>query len=157
MKSNFVIAVFFMLSMFLFLDGKILAGDAKDNKNDVMAGTWKVSTKATKVNSGGQDISVFTQTRDLVFYDKDERKKKKMDISGSPFGFEIIKSDVQSASKDGKVKFKTSYHVVCDIAIDWEGTLNKEGNKITDGKFSFMLASGTFTAEKVEAEKAKDN
>jgi len=32
--------------------------------------------------------------------------------------------------------------------IDWRGKLSDDGKKITDGKFSLIMGSGTFTAEK---------
>lgn len=39
------------------------------------------------------------------------------------------------------------------VPIKWEGKLNRDATEITEGKFSFLLGTGTFTAAKSTGEK----
>jgi hypothetical protein len=120
------------------------AADTTKSKN-IMAGEWKITTVGKK-GEWGQDPKALGQTFTLTFEEKAVKGKA---ISGKPFGFEIISSRYSRATAGGVVSFTTTYDRGGNpYEIQWKGKLNKEGTAMTAGAFSFILGSGTFTAEK---------
>lgn len=115
-----------------------------EDKMEVMKGAWEIQTQGTQGN-WGQDVKALTRTFILVFSGD---KKEKIPITGSPFGFKIIKSSLQTAKRGDVVRFKAVYHLDKDYDIDFHGRLNEDGTEISDGKFSFVLGKGTFTGKK---------
>ena len=115
-----------------------------ENKMEVMKGEWEIKTLGTQGNMG-QDVKALTQTFTLIFSGD---KKDKIPITGSPFGFKIIRSSLQTAKRGDTVRFKAVYHLDKDYEIDFNGKLNEDGTEISDGKFSLILGRGTFTGKK---------
>ena len=108
-------------------------------------GEWKITTVGKQGNMG-QKVEGLSQSFILTFSEKPVSGKM---IEGKPFGFAIVSSRCSEAKPGGNVSFVTSYKMMSIIPINWHGKLSEDGTKITDGKFSFMLGSGTFTADKV--------
>ena len=118
---------------------------AAEDKMEIMQGAWEIKTQGTQGN-WGQDVKALAQTFTLIFSGE---KKDKIPITGSPFGFKIIKSSLQTAKRGDIVRFKAVYHLDKDYDIDFHGRLNEDGTEISDGKFSFkFLGKGTFTGKK---------
>lgn len=111
------------------------------------AGGWKITTVGKQGNMG-QKVEALNQSFMLTFNEKTVSGRM---IEGKPFGFPIVTSHYSATKPGGPVSFVTSYKMVSIVPITWHGKLSEDGTKITDGKFSFMLGSGTFTAAKVVA------
>ena len=112
-----------------------------------MPGEWKI-TCVGKQGSMGQKAEAMSGSFKLTFNEKAVKGKM---IEGKPFGFAIVSSHYSNAKPGDNVSFTTTYKMMSNVPISWRGKLSEDGAKITDGKFSFMLGSGTFTAEKVDA------
>ena len=124
------------------------AATAKE-KTAPLPGEWKITTVG-KQGSMGQKAEALSQNIVLTFNEKAVKGKM---IEGKPFGFAIVSSHYSEAKPGGNVTFTTTYKMMSNVPISWHGKLSEDGTKITDGKFSFMLGSGTFTAEKVGGDK----
>jgi len=120
---------------------------ASKDKVAPMPGEWKI-TCVGKQGSYGQKAEAMSQSFVLTFSEKAVKGKA---IDGKPFGFVLVSSRCSEAKPGGNVNFVTTYKMMSNVPINWHGKLSEDGTKITDGKFSFMLGSGTFTAEKVVA------
>jgi len=116
---------------------------AKD-KSAPMPGEWKF-TCVGKQGNYNQKAEALSQSFVLTF---NEKVVKGKGIEGKPFGFALVSSRCSEAKPGGNVSFVTTYKMMSNVPISWHGKLSEDGTKITDGKFSFMLGSGTFTAEK---------
>ncbi len=117
---------------------------AAGKKESALAGEWKI-TCVGKQGNMGQKAAAMSQSFVLTFNEKAVKGKA---IEGKPFGFDIVSSRYTEAKPGGNVSFTTTYKKMSNVPINWHGKLSEDGTQITDGKFSFMLGSGTFTAEK---------
>ena len=122
---------------------------ASKDKTAPLPGEWKITTIG-KQGSYGQKAEALSSSFVLTFNEKAVKGKM---IEGKPFGFAIVSSHYSEAKPGGNVTFTTTYKMMSNVPISWHGKLSEDGTKITDGKFSFMLGSGTFTAEKAGAAK----
>lgn len=139
-----VVTAMIMLGVTAGAVDKPATGKPKD-KDALMAGTWKITCVGKKGNYG-QKAEDLSQSFLLTFSEKPAKGKA---IEGKPFGFEISSSKLGGATPGGSVSFTTNYkRGSSPFSIDWKGKLIEDGTKITDGKFSLMIGSGTFTAEK---------
>ena len=141
-----------MLTTVVVLSAVALAhagGKSAKDKYGIMEGVWVVKTVG-KTGNWGQDVKALAQEFKLTFLGA---RKGPIVIEGNPFGFAIVKSDIACAKKGGGVKFETVYKRDKEYSIQWVGKLDDEGTKITVGQFSFVLGTGSFTAEKQEQEK----
>ena len=112
----------------------------------VMAGVWNITTVGKQGQSGWSTQSL-NQKIPLTFHDHSTSTTPM--ITGTPFGFTTVKASISTAQTNGPVQFKTGTKVgPAYYFIDWKGTLSPDGTQITDGKFSFMYGTGTFTAVK---------
>jgi hypothetical protein len=109
-----------------------------------MTGEWKL-TCVGKQGNMNQKAEALSQGFVLTFHEKPVKGKG---IEGKPFGFALVSSRCSEAKPGGNVSFVTTYKMMSNVPINWHGKLSEDGTQITDGKFSFMLGSGTFTAEK---------
>lgn len=120
---------------------------ASRDKSSPMTGEWKL-TCVGKQGNYNQKAEALSQSFPLTF---NEKAVKGKGIEGKPFGFALVSSRCSEAKPGGNVSFVTTYKMMSNVPISWHGKLSEDGTKITDGKFSFMLGSGTFTAEKMVA------
>ena len=129
----------------------LAAEKSATSKTSPLAGAWKITTvgKQGGMNTKAEALS---QTIALTFNEKAVKGKM---IEGKPFGFAIVSSHYSDAKPGGNVTFTTTYKMMSNVPIGWHGKLSEDGTKITDGKFSFMLGSGTFTAEKAGSDAKK--
>jgi len=117
----------------------------KPASDNPLQGEWKFTTVG-KEGQYGQNPQALSQTFTLTF---EAKKVKGKAITGKPFGFDITSSRASQAKPGGTVSFSTSYERGGGTySIDWRGKLSDDGKKITDGKFSLIVGSGTFIAEK---------
>lgn len=123
------------------------AGKTPANVRHPAQGEWKITTVGKQGNMG-QKVEALNQSFTLTFNEKNVSGRM---IEGKPFGFPVVTSHYSTAKPGGPVTFVTTYKMMSIIPINWHGKLSEDGTKITDGKFSFMLGSGTFTATKVDA------
>ncbi|MBI2193462.1 MAG: hypothetical protein HYU36_15915 [Planctomycetes bacterium] len=118
----------------------------------VLEGKWTFSTEGERIE-GRRDVDRLNRKVRLTF---EKGEKGGMVVVGEPFGFPIIESNISTVTLGGKISFKTTYRVKGQpVPIKWEGKLNREGTEITDGKFSFILGTGTFTAVKATGDDKK--
>jgi hypothetical protein len=120
---------------------------ASKEKAAPMPGEWKI-TCVGKQGNMGQKAEAMNQSFMLTFLAKPVKGKG---IEGKPFGFAILNSHYSETKPGGNISFTTTYKMMSNVPISWRGKLSEDGTQITDGKYSFMLGSGTFTAEKVVA------
>ena len=120
---------------------------APKDKSAPMPGEWKL-TCVGKQGNYNQKADALSQSFVLTF---NEKVVKGKGIEGQPFGFTLVSSRCSEAKPGGNVSFVTTYKMTSNVPINWHGKRSEDGTKIADGKFSFMLGSGTFTAEKVVA------
>ena len=124
----------------------------------VMAGTWTITTQGQQGLNGyttqscvtchpGQSFKSLTNKKFILNFHDD--KTSSIPITGTPLGFTTVKAEINAAQKNGEVRFRTGTKSGQDYRyIDWKGTLSPDGTQITDGKFSFLFGTGTFTAVK---------
>jgi len=126
------------------------SASSKD-KTSPLVGEWKITTVGKQ---GGMNTKAEALSMNLALTFNEKAVKGKM-IEGKPFGFAIVSSHYSDAKPGGNVTFTTTYKMMSNVPISWHGKLSEDGTKITDGKFSFMLGSGTFTAEKAGGDAKK--
>jgi hypothetical protein len=133
--------------------GLLFAASATDkattkNKDSLMQGVWKFTTIGKQGNFETKAESL-SQNFELTFHEKAVKGKA---IEGEPLGFTLVSSRLSEAKTGGRVGFTTTYKTDDNILIiTWHGKLSEDGNKITEGRFSFPCGAGTFTAEKQDA------
>lgn len=121
------------------------AADTAAAGKNPMLGEWKVTTVG-KQGQYGQDPKALSQTFTLVF---EEKKVKGKAFTGKPFGFDVVSSRCSPATAGGSVSFSATYERGGgSYTIDFRGKLSQDAKTIADGRFSMIMGSGTFTAEK---------
>lgn len=139
MKSRITSPIVFSFAAFLLIT--LFSGIAhSQDKFEIMKGTWEIQTvgKQGKI----QKPEAFNGKHTIEF----DGKK----FHGKPFGWEISTSSLSRAEKGGEVTFTFNYKIQGgNYPLTWKGKLNSEGTEITEGKFTMVPGSGTFTAKKV--------
>ncbi|MBI2191290.1 MAG: hypothetical protein HYU36_04830 [Planctomycetes bacterium] len=131
----------FLIGVAVLFPGYSVLAQAKG----AVTGDWTIQTVGEKGNHG-QNPKDLSQSFTLKFLSKKEDGKE---VTGSPFGFHVVKSSISQASPGGNVSFKTIYDIGGQtFPIKWDGKLSRDGKKMANGKFSFILGSGAFTASK---------
>ena len=119
---------------------------ASKEKGSLLQGTWKVTTVGIH-GEHGQSTQGLCASFVLTF---NENSAQDQAIEGKPFGLDLSRSNVGGAKAGGAVSFSASYkRGLGTHNMHWAGKLSKDGTQLTDGKFSFDLGAGTFTAEKI--------
>jgi hypothetical protein len=121
-----------------------------DSNNCSLAGDWIFETVGEKAKHG-MTIKDLTTNFTLKFL---ENKQEKKDVTGAPFGCEIVESKLTISGT--KFKLKTIYYSPKERKkyIKFSGELCKDGKTITNGKYSMSLGKGTFTASKTKNEES---
>jgi hypothetical protein len=131
-----------------------LSGAAAEKKVDVhklLEGGWVISAVGERSKPGVR-LDSFSSDHLLITYDGVKRE-----FSGRIFGFPIVESRMAAARLGDQIVFTLTYADGRDrVQVHWYGDLSKDGTRITDGKFSCLPASGTFTAVKQGTETRED-
>ena len=122
-----------------------VSGSSAFAEDNVLQGSWNFTTVG-KQGMHGQDPKALSQSFLLTFTAKSQSRNE---ISGQPFGFTIAASHAPLGKLGESFSFTTPYmRGSSSYTITWRGKLSEDGKKITDGKFSMIMGSGEFTAEK---------
>ena len=106
-----------------------------------LQGKWQFTTVGTS-GLHGQTAEGLSQKFSLVF-------DEKAGITGKVFGKDIDHSHTPETTPNASFSFTTHYKIGDrPFSISWHGKLSGDGTEITDGKFSFIMGAGTFTAKK---------
>jgi len=113
--------------------------------DSVLPGSWNFTTVG-KQGMHGKSPQALSQSFVLTFIAKSQSSNE---ISGKPFGHPIASSHAPLGKPGESISFTTNYKMgPGSYSINWRGKLSEDGKKITEGKFSMVMGSGEFTAEK---------
>jgi hypothetical protein len=123
------------------------AAGAATQPEPPLAGTWEFATVGTTPGCSTKPQD-YTQTRVVVMRDA------AAGFVPNPLGFESGGFRLRQCHPGGEIAFDTPYRIGggnCDMSFT--GTISADGNRMT-GKFSFIMAAGTFTAVREAVEQA---
>jgi hypothetical protein len=123
------------------------AAGAATQPEPPLAGTWEFSTVGTTpgCSTTPQD---YTQKRVVTLSDA------ATGFTPNPLGFKSAGFRLRKCQPGGEIAFDTPYSIGggnCDMSFN--GIISADGNRMT-GKFSFIMAAGTFTAVREAVEQA---
>lgn len=128
-----------------------MAAEKKVDVHKLIEGGWVISAVSDRSKPGVR-LESFSSDHMLVTYDGVKRQ-----FTGQIFGFPIVESKMAMAQLGDRITFTLTYAEGRErMQVLWFGTLSKDGTRITEGKFSCLPASGTFTAVKQGTETHED-